>query len=150
MKRSPLHRRSPLKQRAGLRRTGALARTARLSTHRKPPESNPSRDEFKTVRDGICRVCGKRGQVRRHHVVTEQEIRKQGGDPWDLRWGMWVGAFDDMCTCHRRHHNAVARIPFRIVPEHAIEVALELLGFDRAALYFARFYSESPRGDTPR
>jgi hypothetical protein len=141
MKRSPLKRHSPLKQGDGLRRNGPLARRARLRTAKKVSEPNPLRDEFKTVRDGICRVCGAVGQVRRHHIVLEQHVRLLDGDEWDTRNGLWVGAFDYVCLCHRRHHNAVERIPFGLLPHPAVEFAIELFGRDRALAYFDRYYA---------
>lgn len=89
--------------------------------------------------------------MRRHHVVTENHICREGGDPWDLRWGMWVGAFDFVCECHTSHHRAkrrgsteLWRIPLNLVPDAAIEAAHELLGMNPAVLYFARFYGPAP------
>lgn len=143
MKRSPLIRRTPLKPGTGALRTNALlTRSARLRAHRRPRTTDPAWDAFKTVQSGFCAMCGVGpAPVRRHHVVTEQTIRREHGDPWDLRWGMWVGAFDFVCLCHRRHHNAVARIPFDLVPAPAIEAAVELLGAERAIDYFGCHYA---------
>ena len=44
--------------------------------------------EWKAAMTGECAACGKRGLLLRHHVVTEQTVRREGGDPYDLRNAM--------------------------------------------------------------
>ena len=113
MKRSPLHRKP-----------------------RRPSLNEPGRVEWKTERAGWCAVC-ERFQLRlaHHHVIYEQHVRREHGDPWDPANGMYV------CDiCHRHHHDAFARIPAGKIPAEANAFAVGLLGFDAAALYFARYY----------
>lgn len=76
-------------------------------------------------------------------MCYEAHVRREGGDPWDLRNSMLLGTG---CRCHDRHHQAVERIPVRLIPQTAIDFLIELLGPDRAALYTHRFY----RTDDPR
>jgi hypothetical protein len=122
MKRSLLARRSPLKARSRTRTGETGAR------------------EFKEVRRGSCEVCGRHGLVRRHHVLLEQIVRREGGDPWALANAMWIGC-ESVCGCHARHHSAFQKIPVRRVPWEAIHFAVRLLGADRAVAYFERRYA---------
>lgn len=94
------------------------------------------REEFKKWRRGTCENCGVWQWTLRHHVVKEQTVRREGGDPWDLRNGMWVGVD---CDCHRHHTDAFRRIPLVNVPLEALEFAFELLG-SWAADYLLREY----------
>lgn len=133
MKRSPLLRKSPLKRQSALR------------VRRKPSEDNVAKRAYKEVMWGVCECCGTVGWIRRHHVVREQDVRALGGDCWSQRNAMWVGAFDWVCLCHRRHHNPAARgdtrIPLPLVSDTAVAWAVELFGSDeRAAWYLARHY----------
>lgn len=126
MKRTPLSRKQPL-------------RRVRLRARPKKPVDEPGRAEYKRVRHGICRVCGRSGLVRRHHVVYEQHVRREGGDPWDTRNALWVG-LDVTCDCHERQHNASMRIPLEVLPEAALAFGVDLFGEARAAEYIARYY----------
>jgi hypothetical protein len=131
MKRSPIARKTPLGR----------------SRPRRPVE--PGRDVFKTrVLHGACTVCGREGMLLRHHVILEQHLRALGADPWALANGMWVGVDGLTCNCHALHHGAFRRIPLDKVPDAAIDFARQLLGDDKAALYFARFYSPPEGGNT--
>lgn len=129
LKRTPLARKTP------------LARRHRIRVHRKPKPIEPGQIEFKLVRHGICRVCHVVGLVRRHHIIYEQVVRREGGDPWDPRNGMWVGIEGMTCDCHERQHNASQRIPESLLSVAAREFAVELLGEDRAADYLRRLYA---------
>lgn len=96
-----------------------------------------------TMRAGVCVICSKRGRVIGHHIVTRRHVEREGGDVWDPRNRMWVGApyaQGGRCHCHANHHNAHRRIPLAFVRDEAIDFAVDLLGYDRAALYFARYY----------
>lgn len=82
-------------------------------------------------------MCGQPGLLLRHHVVTEAHVRLAGGDPWDLRNALAVGAH---CRCHSRHHQAAARIARATLPSQAVQFAVDLLGEAGAELYLSRFY----------
>lgn len=100
-------------------------------------QREPGYAEWHEPRSGRCAICGKPGLLLRHHVLYEQHVRREGGDPWDLRNSMDVGRY---CTCHADHHAAVRRIPVRLIPQDAQDFIIELLGSARAALYVARYY----------
>lgn len=88
---------------------------------------------------GPCAVCEKRGLLLRHHVILEQHVRIEGGDPWALANSLALGYF--ACSCHRRHHSACARLPISCVPAAAIAFAVQLLGAERAEDYLKRYYA---------
>jgi hypothetical protein len=93
--------------------------------------------EWKTPTFGRCQGCGKPGLRERHHVVAEQHVRAEGGDPYDLRNGMQLGMH---CRCHSRHTNAAQRLPLARVPDEAIAFASELFGAGAGA-YLSRHYA---------
>ena len=101
--------------------------------------AEPGYDVWHRTRYGRCAICGKRGTILRHHVVLEQHVRVEGGNPWDLRNSLDIGS---RCDCHLNHHFASHRIPFRVVPAAARAFADELLGPGRAELYFQRYYDQ--------
>lgn len=114
-------------------RARLLARARREARSREPGFA-----EWHEPRRGKCRVCGRRGRLLRHHVVYEQHVRNMGGDPWDLRNAMDVGAH---CDCHELHHGGSARISAERLPEDAVRFAVRLMGRDRARAYIGRYYS---------
>lgn len=120
MKRSQLRRRTPLRVR------------------RRPRILEPGRAAWKEPTRGYCTVCMRPGWIVKHHVCYEQHVRREGGDPWALANSMLLGRD---CACHAQHHSGFKRIPFDLVPDEAVDFARRLLGDDRAALYFARFYA---------
>lgn len=109
-------------------------------------KSEPGRDEWKQARNGRCSVCGMYQRVILHHVVPERLVRDEGGDPWDQRNAMVLGApipWGGRCSCHSAHHLygvRDTRIPMSNVPQEAQDFARELLGEERADLFFARHY----------
>lgn len=108
----------------------------------KPHPTGNTRKRWLEARGDRCEVCGATRALHFHHVIYEQHLKLDGGDPYDPANGMTVCQ-----SCHRRHHDAVRRIPFPNVPDAASDFAIRLLGPDRAALYFARFYApEVPEG----
>lgn len=107
-------------------------------------QREPGYAEWHRTRYGRCAICGRSGTVLRHHLVYEQHVRRLGGDPWDLRNSLDVGA---LCACHLNHHSAVQRIPFARVPAAGREFADELLGPARAADYWQRYYRTRRRDD---
>lgn len=127
-------------------RSGGLARRTLAQSKRRPPE--PGEAEFKGVHPGVCAGCGHEGLMVRHHAVQEQVIRKAGGWPWDLRWGIDLGAPYAMggsleCTCHDGHHHPGVndtRLPVSLVPPAALALAREVLGAGPAQEYFRRRY----------
>jgi hypothetical protein len=130
-------RSTPLLRRTTLRRVPLRAKApARARAKVRTPE--PGREAWKRARWGHCTVCNRWGRLIRHHILTETRVRREGGDPWALVNSMDLGSW---CGCHPNHHSAHARIPFDLVPERAVDFARRLLGDDRAALYFARFYA---------
>jgi hypothetical protein len=76
--------------------------------------------------------------LERHHVITEQTVRREHGDPWNLCNSMELGRY---CACHRRHTSAAGRLPLTAVPDAALAFAVDLLGEARAADYLARYYA---------
>lgn len=70
-----------------------------------------------------CARCGrKRGPVRGHHIIYQQELKRIAHDlglsyerlRWDDRNRM------PLCDpCHERHHSAMSRIPMAVVREAA-------------------------------
>lgn len=105
--------------------------------------SEPGRVAWKTEPpNGPCAACGQRGPRVRHHVVYEQHVRREGGDPWDLANAMLLGRF---CRCHGDHHAPNGRTPLALktVPWEAVAFASRLLGHDRAADYFTKHYDRS-------
>lgn len=76
----------------------------------------------------------------RHHVVREQDVRREGGDPWDLDNQMLLGFW---CRCHADHHapNGRRKLPLRLVPAAAREFAGKLMGATRAADYLNKHYA---------
>lgn len=83
-------------------------------------------------------MCGIYGLLLRHHVVTEQHVRREGGDPWALANSLGLGY---RCGCHRLHHAAIERIPASKLTPASIEFAIELLGAAAADAYFDRYYA---------
>jgi hypothetical protein len=100
---------------------------------------DPARVAWKSPVWGPCAACGRYGLLLRHHVVLEQHVRREGGNPWDLRNALALGYY--ACSCHRDHHHAVRRIPIARVPAPAVTFASELLGEPRATDYLRRYYS---------
>jgi hypothetical protein len=102
--------------------------------------AEPGRAEWKAPHSGRCEGCGRRGPLVRHHVVREQDVRSEGGDPWDQRNAMELGRY---CNCHGDHHapNGQRKLPLEKVPQTAIRFTVELMGEDRAVNYLSRHYS---------
>lgn len=86
---------------------------------------------------GQCACCGERGRLERHHVVKEQHVRAQHGDPWDLRNSLELGVW---CACHRQHTVAAQKLPLTIVHDAAINFAVDLYG-PAASAYLSRYYT---------
>ena len=163
MKRSPLRRKEPLVRKTSLRtappeRSSGPLRPSkppvRSSSQRKRPRpQEPGEAAWKHRRVGVCGVCGERGPVLRHHIVTEQTIRREAsaeqiaaGIVWSLANALDVGA-PFTCHCHARHHSAVRRIPFSLIPPEAVAFASLLLGAERAIDYFGRYYQQAEGKD---
>jgi hypothetical protein len=84
-----------------------------------------------------CENCRRRRWKQRHHVVLEQHVRAEGGDPWDPRNRMLL-----CLPCHEAHTAAVWRVRFDRLRDETLDFAAELFGSaGRAALYFARYYT---------
>ncbi len=124
MKRTPLQRCTPLRRKVVFT----------------PPE--PGRAEWKRPERGYCECCYRPcWRLWRHHVVYEQHVRREHGDPWALENAMLL------CPdCHKDHHAGQRdgrpwRIPRGRVPVLAAAFAARLLGDDPARLYFDRYYA---------
>lgn len=94
-------------------------------------------------RNGRCAVCGRRGRIVFHHIVYGQHVKALGGDVWDFRNALAVGAPLGRCRCHDNHHHPGVnggRIPRSLLPEVAVQFAVDLMGEDRANAYLARYY----------
>ena len=76
-------------------------------------------------------------RLERHHVIAEQRVRREGGDPWDLRNSWLLGAY---CKCHSRQTTAAERLPAAKIPPDAVEFGIELLGQERWELEVERYY----------
>jgi hypothetical protein len=82
----------------------------------------------------------------RHHVVKEQVVRRMGGDPWDFRNALEIGAprvWGGRCGCHDGHHHPGVkdtRIPVDKLSPENVRFARELLGDDAAELHLRRHY----------
>lgn len=149
MRQSPLTRRSSLKANPDrVREFNARARAnnshkrAPLRRSRKLRAVEPGEAAWKARQWGVCPLCGAEGVLLRHHVLTEQRVRLAGGDPWDLRNAMLVGA-PGVCDCHGAHHRGGGgRIAFSKVPVAAVEFAAETIGAGPATIYFTRRYHD--------
>ena len=93
------------------------------------------------ARQGVCAICGESGLVFRHHVVLEQHVRTEHGDPWNRANSLDIGAWCE-AGCHELHHSAAKRIPRSKIPPAAIDFAVELLGEARTSAYLARYYAD--------
>lgn len=117
---------------------GAAVRRVELRAVPPPDRSGePGYREWHASVYGCCAVCGWRGRLERHHVVLEQHVRAEGGDPWCLDNSLLLGTH---CRCHSRHTTAAERLPISLIGPEAIAFAQELLGEDQAAAYFVRYY----------
>jgi 5-methylcytosine-specific restriction endonuclease McrA len=108
-------------------------------------DEEAGRTAWKEPVKGRCEGCGRRGRLVRHHVVYEQHVRAERGDPWELSNAMLLGVF---CDCHRKHHEsgpARRPLPLAKVPDAALVFAVDLMGEDRAAEYFRRYYGGERR-----
>lgn len=103
---------------------------------------------WKMVHYGTCAVCGKQGQLLRHHIFTLQAVKREKKGPefeYDPRNAMEVGMWCPT-RCHANHHAGSHRILTSLVSDEALEFGAELMGPQRAAAYIRRYYS----GDDPR
>ncbi len=120
-----------------------LRPSARSRAKARAKLAEPGRAEWKSeVPHGRCQGCGKRGRRMRHHVFREQDVRREGGDPWDQANAMLLGV-PFVCSCHEWHHESSRRrvLPLKKVPCAAIEFGVRLMGEDRARSYLARRYA---------
>lgn len=79
--------------------------------------------------------CGK-AAANRHHCLTRQVLRREGGDPRDERNLVPVAY-----GCHAAHHARVKPLPLRVLPDSVFEFAVELLGGGPAWSYLSRYYA---------
>lgn len=131
-------------RRTALRHRKPLQARSRLRARPKPRAPRTVAEEaWKIPQSGYCQCGCDRFSIHlhRHHVVTQATVRREGGDPWAIANSMLLHP-----DCHMRHHSAFHRIPLPSVPQDAVDFAVRLLGVDRAALYFARFYGPELAG----
>lgn len=130
-----------------MKRGGFLKRKTELKRTRVQPVPKPrpvrsvAEQLWKEPHKGICVNCGKSGWMIRHHVVKQQHVHAEGGDEWDLRNAMDLGA---TCVCHEMHHKSSVsdmRILLTKIPDEAVEFAFELLGRG-AHFYLRRHYRD--------
>jgi hypothetical protein len=76
-------------------------------------------------------VCPQRA-VHAHHVVYRQHCR---GHEADLR-NMVPLCF----RCHEKHHTRTGVLRTRVLPDEALEFAVEVLGAGPAQAYMERYY----------
>ena len=124
-----------------MKRSVPLRRSAPLKTRRRPLVDEPGRDAWNQRRSGWCETCGSfEYRLHGHHVVYEQIVRREGGDPWSPANRM------DLCaSCHMAHHAAARKIPLSKVSDAALAFAVGLLGEHRAADFFRRRYAPVER-----
>lgn len=79
--------------------------------------------------------------LHRHHVVLEQIVRREGGNPWALANSMLLHP-----DCHAGHHSGFRKIHVDRVPAPALAFALRLLGAGGAEVYFSRRYAPARDG----
>jgi hypothetical protein len=119
MKRSPLKRYTALRSR--------------------PKRVSPIEGSFlwKEPHAGYCQCGCTRFALRleRHHVVYAQHVKAEHGNEWDMANSMLISNW-----CHSHHHSGFRRIPLESIPEPALAFGVDLMGEDKAALYFARYY----------
>ena len=99
--------------------------------------AEPGYREWHQPMYGLCSCCGERGSLERHHVVREQDVRREHGQPWDLRNSVMLGRW---CPCHRDHHTGAHRLPASLLTVPNLEFMVELLGEHGAADYVVRHY----------
>lgn len=141
MKRSPLKRTGGLKAGASvLKRTRIRARSAKVAAAVAAPSAlevaGRTAWHYATLADPLCASCGRAWAIHGHHVVRAQDVRKFGGDVWDLRNRMSV------CTeCHLNHHHGSyrQRLTSTILTFDNLLFMRELLG-DQASEYIAKHY----------
>lgn len=97
--------------------------------------------EWYAAKETSCRCCGSTRNLKQHHVVYEQHVRKYGGDIYDPRNGLTL-----CMTCHNKHHHdADGRLSTGDLRPENIEFAFELLGAYTAD-YFVRYYDDDSGG----
>lgn len=153
-RKTPLVRKDPLQSRSPERFSGPprppKPNGQRLSQGKKLQALGPGETVWKRKRYGRCAACGAYGRVIWHHVLTEQMIVREAspeqlaaGARFDPRNALPLGApgpWGGRCDCHAAHHAASRRLPLRLVSADARRFAAEILGEERAADWFARFY----------
>ena len=100
----------------------------------------PGHPRFISERARACQnpECpgGGKGKLEQHHVVYEQHVRVEGGNPGDPRDGL------TLCTiCHTRHHRRVATLRVAALRDENFDFARELLGGPKAYEYLRRRYA---------
>lgn len=142
-------RKTPLERSSSPSRSAGGLGWGNPQPHSKGPVE-PGETVWKRKRYGRCAACGVYGRVIWHHVLTEQMIVREAspeqlaaGARFDPRNALPLGApgpWGGRCDCHAAHHAASRRLPLRLVSADARRFAAEILGEERAADWFARFY----------
>lgn len=129
MKRTELKRKAPMKRSRMKRKPPPL-----------PAERSPAEIAWKEPGAARCEHCGRPGRTTGHHVVREQDVRRLGGDVWDLRNRLNV-----LHDCHMAHHQGATwqKIPQTVLRAENVLFARELLG-ERAQEYLDRHYPKLP------
>lgn len=117
-------------------------RRSPLKRHTQSKRAEAGRVEWKEPHAGFCQCgCNRFSMhLHRHHVVYEQIVRREGGDPWALANSMLLHE-----NCHAAQHSGFRRIHVENLPLAAVDFARRLLGEDRAALFIDRYYR--PQGE---
>jgi hypothetical protein len=103
------------------------------------------------VRGKCACGCGKKRGLHRHHVVYQQQIRKETGT--DIARGMRLTADPRNIVmlgyaCHAAHHSRQRVLGLHRLPDSVFEFASELMGHGPAYEYLRRTYGgEDPRLD---
>jgi hypothetical protein len=134
-------KRSPLKRAAALKRTTPLARKPRRRSGAAAARYRPDTTAFREAAraQGACMNprCPRPDRCwTSHHVVYKQHlIAEKAPDLFPPADAM------RLCVdCHAAYHARSLRLPADVLPPAAVAFAIELLGRERAAAYFARYY----------
>lgn len=86
-----------------------------------------------------CAACGYLGSPSRHHIVYRRDLVAHGIEPTvfhDPRNLVWL------CTaCHQRQDSATQALALRMLPDAALQFAVEVLGADAARDYMTSHHA---------
>lgn len=87
----------------------------------------------------VCALTGQAGAFHAHHAVRASDVRRAGGDPWDIRNALRLSI-----RVHFNHHG-IYKLPIGVLTDENIEFAYEVMG-PAAYDWLSRYYT----GTDPR